>query len=153
MQSADLSHVHYIVCTHYASPNLQTSMHLPVSRVLHLSFSGFFTHVKHVPIKQAININCGLPMWIIVFQEISNNLIFHVLVICYVTIKVRYHFIGYFYLISDNSEVIKSMTISVTVTYRSSQRRYSVKKLLLEISQNSLENTCARVSFLTKLQA
>ena len=29
----------------------------------------------------------------------------------------------------------------------------SVKKLLLEISQNSQENTCVRVSFLIKLQA
>ena len=27
-------------------------------------------------------------------------------------------------------------------------QRYSVKKLFLEISQNSQENTCARVSFL-----
>ena len=34
---------------------------------------------------------------------------------------------------------------------RSSQRRYPGKKLLLEISQNSQENTCARVSFLVKL--
>ena len=32
-------------------------------------------------------------------------------------------------------------------------RRYSVKKLFLEISQNSWENTCDRVSFLIKLQA
>ena len=31
-------------------------------------------------------------------------------------------------------------------------RRCSVKKVFLEISQNSQENTCARVSFLTKLQ-
>ena len=31
-------------------------------------------------------------------------------------------------------------------------RRCSVKKLLLEISQNSQENTCARTSFLIKLQ-
>ena len=31
--------------------------------------------------------------------------------------------------------------------------RCSVKKLFLEISQNSQENTCARVSFLIKLQA
>ena len=30
--------------------------------------------------------------------------------------------------------------------------RCSIKKLLLEISQNSLENTCARVSLLIKLQ-
>ena len=30
-------------------------------------------------------------------------------------------------------------------------RRYSVKKVFLEISQNSQENTCARVSFLIKL--
>ena len=32
-------------------------------------------------------------------------------------------------------------------------QRCSVKKLFLEISQNSQENTCARVSFLKKLQA
>ena len=36
---------------------------------------------------------------------------------------------------------------------RSSHQRYSVKKVLLEISQNSQENTCTRVSFLIKLQA
>ena len=32
-------------------------------------------------------------------------------------------------------------------------RRYSVKKVLLEILQNSQENTCIRVSFLIKLLA
>ena len=32
-------------------------------------------------------------------------------------------------------------------------RSCSVKKVFLEISQNSQENTCARVSFLIKLQA
>ena len=32
-------------------------------------------------------------------------------------------------------------------------QRCSVKKVLLEISQNSQENTCARASFLIKLQA
>ena len=32
-------------------------------------------------------------------------------------------------------------------------RRCSVKKVFLEISQNSQENTCARVSFLIKWQA
>ena len=32
-------------------------------------------------------------------------------------------------------------------------KRCSIKKLFLEISQNSKENTCARVSFLIKLQA
>ena len=32
-------------------------------------------------------------------------------------------------------------------------RRCSLKKVFLEISQNSLENTYARVSFLIKLQA
>ena len=32
-------------------------------------------------------------------------------------------------------------------------QRCSVKKVLLEISQNSQEKTCARVSFLIKLQA
>ena len=32
-------------------------------------------------------------------------------------------------------------------------QRGSVKKVFLEISQNSQENTCARVSFLKKLRA
>ena len=32
-------------------------------------------------------------------------------------------------------------------------QRFSVKKVFLEISHNSQENICARVSFLTKLQA
>ena len=32
-------------------------------------------------------------------------------------------------------------------------RRYSAKKVFLEVSQNSQENTCARVSFLIKLLA
>ena len=32
-------------------------------------------------------------------------------------------------------------------------QRCSVKKMFLEISQNSQENTCVRVSFLIKLQA
>ena len=32
-------------------------------------------------------------------------------------------------------------------------QRCSVKKMFLEISQHSQENTCARVSFLIKLQA
>ena len=37
--------------------------------------------------------------------------------------------------------------------FRSSHRRYSVKKVFLQISQNSQENTCASVSFLIKLLA
>ena len=36
---------------------------------------------------------------------------------------------------------------------RSSHQRCSVRKMLLEISQNSQENNCARVSFLIKLCA
>ena len=39
-----------------------------------------------------------------------------------------------------------------TVT-RSSHRRCSIKRVFLKISQNSHENTCARVSFLIKLEA
>ena len=31
--------------------------------------------------------------------------------------------------------------------------RYSVKKVFVKISQNSQENTCVKVSFLTKSQA
>ena len=39
------------------------------------------------------------------------------------------------------------------VSNRSSHQRCSVWKAILEISQNSQENTCARVSFLIKLSA
>ena len=42
------------------------------------------------------------------------------------------------------------MTLSVSEAV---VQRCSVVKIFLEISQNSLENTCARVSFLIKLQA
>ena len=42
----------------------------------------------------------------------------------------------------------KKISHSVAVS-----RRCSVKKVLLKISQNSQENTCARVSFLIKLKA
>ena len=40
----------------------------------------------------------------------------------------------------------------VIISYRSSHGRPSVKKVFLETSQNSQENTCARVSILIKLQ-
>ena len=39
------------------------------------------------------------------------------------------------------------------LNFRSSHRRCSVKKVFLEISQNSKENTLVRVAFLIKLQA
>ena len=44
-------------------------------------------------------------------------------------------------------------SISNSSIYRSSHRRCSVKKVFLEISRNSQENTCTRVSFLIKLKA
>ena len=37
--------------------------------------------------------------------------------------------------------------------FRSSHRRCSIKKVILEIPQNSQEQNCARASFLIKLQA
>ena len=40
----------------------------------------------------------------------------------------------------------------IEVNYRSSHRRCSVKKVFLEILQDSQKNTCARNSFLIKLQ-
>ena len=43
-------------------------------------------------------------------------------------------------------EVVQVITEAVA-------QRCSVEKVFLEISQNSQENTCARVSFLIKLQA
>ena len=41
----------------------------------------------------------------------------------------------------------------IYLIYRSSRPEVFCKKVLLEIPQNSQENTCARVSFLIKLQA
>ena len=41
----------------------------------------------------------------------------------------------------------------LTEKFRSSHKRCSIKKVFLKISQNPQENTCARVSFLKKLQA
>ena len=46
-------------------------------------------------------------------------------------------------IIRANSTIISSETVV---------RRCSVEKVFLEISQNSQENTCARISFLIKLQ-
>ena len=54
-------------------------------------------------------------------------------------IQFQGHFMKYFYLSIQHSEAVVQMC--------------SVKKAFLEISQNSQENTCNRVSFLTKLQA
>ena len=45
------------------------------------------------------------------------------------------------------------MKITVPIIFRSSPRGGSVKKVLYNILQNSQKNTCARVSFLIKLQA
>ena len=44
------------------------------------------------------------------------------------------------------------VVLSIIISYRSSHRRSSVKKVFLEISQHSQEKTCARVSFLIKLK-
>ena len=50
----------------------------------------------------------------------------------------------------------ESLSLGSLVVLRGTEavfRRCSVKKVFLEISQNAQENTCARVSFLIKLQA
>ena len=46
----------------------------------------------------------------------------------------------------------RAPTIQLSWKHWSSHRRCSVKKLFLKISQISQENTCARVSFVIKLQ-
>ena len=47
---------------------------------------------------------------------------------------------------------LKCFATEYNYIIRSSHQRCSVRKMFLEISQNSRENTCARVSFLIKLQ-
>ena len=51
-----------------------------------------------------------------------------------------------------NSSSIKQDDCYLVLLEAAVQRCF-VKKVFLEISQNSQENTCARISFLTKLQA
>ena len=46
-----------------------------------------------------------------------------------------------------------SLFLKLSENSRSRHPRYSAKNVFSEISQNSQENTCARVSFLIKLQA
>ena len=43
--------------------------------------------------------------------------------------------------------------IIITINTEAVVQRCSVKKVFLELTQNSQENTCVRVSFLIKLQA
>ena len=45
------------------------------------------------------------------------------------------------------------MPVKIQMIIEAVVQRCSVKKVFLEISQNSHESTCARVSFLAKLQA
>ena len=56
------------------------------------------------------------------------------------------------YTASAQSIILKKLWRAVRVAEAVVQR-CSVKKVFLEISQNSQENTCPRVSFLIKLQA
>ena len=45
------------------------------------------------------------------------------------------------------------LTIGILIVKEAVAQRFSVEKVFLEISQSLLEITCARVSFLIKLQA
>ena len=49
--------------------------------------------------------------------------------------------------------LLQCLCFAFRLTIEAVVRRCSVKKVFLEISQNSQENTCARVSLLIKLQA
>ena len=52
-----------------------------------------------------------------------------------------------------NQPIVLFMDGSENYIAEALAQRYSVKKVFLEILQNSQENTCASVSFLVKLQA
>ena len=55
-------------------------------------------------------------------------------------------------IISVAPMAIQIFRVTVAALSGAVTQRCSVKKVFLEISQNSQENTCARVSFLIKLQ-
>ena len=54
---------------------------------------------------------------------------------------------------SSKRKVNKNVATESKQDLKAVVQRCSVKKVFLEISQNSQENICARVSFLIKLQA
>ena len=55
--------------------------------------------------------------------------------------------------LSKNSFQFKCMPIILSKLNRQVPGEFYKKKIFLKISQNSRENTCARISFLIKLQA
>ena len=55
--------------------------------------------------------------------------------------------------IEPSSELAKMHSEPHLLSTEAVIQRRSVKKVFLEISQNSQENTCAKVAFLIKLQA
>ena len=70
------------------------------------------------------------------------------------------HMVTYFvkYIIGDSLDVVVytcyppvTLALRIDAGSRSSHRRYSVRKGILRNFANSQENTCTRVSFLTKL--
>ena len=48
--------------------------------------------------------------------------------------------------------ILKAKNMFYSIQYISSHQRWSIKKVVLQISQNSQENYCTRVSFLMKFQ-
>ena len=54
---------------------------------------------------------------------------------------------------TEKYQMIKQVFLQTMFRTEAVAQRCSVKKVLLKISQNSQENTCARASFLIKLQA
>ena len=50
-------------------------------------------------------------------------------------------------------EMVKGLSPNFASNTEAVYRRCYLRNMFLQISQNSLENTCARVSFLIKLQA
>ena len=75
----------------------------------------------------------------------------------WVSVPWKDHDVYHYYEIFCNSiwTALSNLSVSRRSKFSSlsSHQRCSVKKVFLEISQNSQENTCARVSFLIKLQA
>ena len=57
--------------------------------------------------------------------------------------------------VNQNKEIFGNIKVILTflLILEAAVQRFSVKKVFSDISQNSQENTCARVPFLIKLQA
>ena len=90
---------------------------------------------------QSARQNCSLGINISTTRKSENELIFYIFLSSIIYLKCKF------------ADDFNSLHSGVLILLEAVVQRCSVKKVFLEILQNSQKNTCVRVSFLMKLQA